>query len=480
VKRNLYFSLASLIILIAACTRVDTTELGDELIPAVDYVNTFDTTIDVFTDNFILNDSIRTFSDDDQAVGYISSDPEFGRTAGEMYFSVSPAAFKTYPFVNKDSVKIDSVVLSLGYRGAYGDTTIPQTFRVFDIGQNAGFKDSAYKISHPPFSPLGPELANVTTTFAKLRDTLLLKRLPDTPKINNVLRFKLDTAFGRKFVNMGIDSNATGGYFSDSIFQTMFRGFAVKTDRTTGNGLGYFNLADAKTKFIIYFRVTKDGKTDTTFVTFTHRFTAQANVVERIPSGSNYDTYMGNTTSNDDKLYIQSSPGSYATVRIPALSTLSNRVIHRAELIFPRITTANENTFGLPALLFLDMITADGDSALTIQNDFVLGQSNTANFDIFGGAERKSDATYRFNISRHVQGIVTRHENNYTLRLYAPFETAPYYFPPGKASDYAPGNLGPLTIQAVPRIAQGRAVLEGGSSTNPGRKARLYIVYSKI
>ena len=40
-----------------------------------------------------------------------------------------------------------------------------------------------------------------------------------------------------------------------------------------------------------------------------------------------------NNPAGDNFVYIQTSPGSYATLKIPGLTGLSNRIIHRAELI---------------------------------------------------------------------------------------------------------------------------------------------------
>jgi hypothetical protein len=158
---------------------------------------------------------------------------------------------------------------------------------------------------------------------------------------------------------------------------------------------------------------------------------------------------------------------------------MSNKVIHLAQLIAPRVAAAGDNTFGLPNFLFLDMYTDDKDSALTVQNDLVFA-NGTPNIPTFGGFIRVADQTYRFNLTRHVQGIVTRKEKNYNLRIYAPFITIPYYYPPGKAADYAPSALTKVNIPVVSGLGAGRVVLYGGAEADATKKLRLYIVYSKI
>jgi hypothetical protein len=282
-------------------------------------------------------------------------------------------------------------------------------------------------------------------------------------------------------MNYDTSFSANGGYYNDSLFHTLFKGLAVKSD-LTGNALSYYNVSDANTKLIVYYRY---GKSDTTAAEFRHilvggltNLTGVANLVKRTPGGG-WNTYLNNGNPNDDLLYIPSKPGSYALLKVPGLDTITNKVIHLAELIAPKLTSDQEDKFPPPAQLFLDMINKTNDTVFTIQNDLVISNFGL-NFEQFGGFLRRyaGSLEYRFNISRHVQGIATRKEPNFDLRLYAPFETVVYYLPPGNLHDrkFAVRQ----TIPIVPRIASGRVVLGGGSNTNPSQKLRLRIVYSKI
>ena len=466
---------------IISCTRIDTTDLGDGLIPAVDNVTTFDTTMDVQTDNFLFNDTTRSFTSDDMALGYISSDPEFGQTIGEMYFNIGAQVYPFWPYDGKDSVKaIDSVVLQLAYRGTYGDTVTPQTFRVFELDPSSTFKDSAYLLTSPPFRPLGLELGSKALSFQTLNDSINVARGSDvdTPRTTNVLRIRLDSTFGRKIVNF--DST---GHKTDSAFRSKLRGLAVIPDTTNaGNGFAYFNLADLdNSKLIIYYKIWVNGKLDTTFTEYKHVANGQANLIRRKPGG-NFATYLNNGNPQDAQCYIQSTPGSYVTVTIPNLDQLNNRVIHRAELRVTQLETGSESKFGVPRLVLLDEETLDKDSAYTIQNDFILTNSGNrfeANYDVFGG-NLKSDKTYRFTISRRVQGIVTRKEPVLRFRLSSPYEPENWFYPPGKFADYAPSTLQKLPFTALLQPGNGRVVVWGGNAPDPAKKMKLYIVYSKI
>jgi hypothetical protein len=497
VKRtsSVILALSGLFLSILSCTRIDTTELGDELIPVVDNVNTFALTLEVTSDNFLLVDTLPVISSDDLPVGEIYDDPEFGRTVSNLFFTIYPATSNPRPFNPYNApdsvVGIDSVVLQLAFSGIYGDTNNVQTFRVEEIAPGSGFTDSSYYLGTGSFATSGT-LGSKTVDFTKLNDSIRLIRKRDTSSVINVLRIPLNNALGERFADYDTTNSANGGYRSDSIFSTLFKGLAVKVDsnKATNKALAYFNLGSNNTKLQVYFRTKRTGGTiDTTVAEYFHAGSKTRNGINIAASGRastirrdaqhGYATYLSNGTPNDDRLYIQSAPGSYALLKIPDLDTMTNKVIHLAELIVSRVPSPGDNTFGLPNFLFMDMVTDDRDSALTVQNDFVFS-NGTPNIGSFGGFIRNSDQTYRFNLTRHVQGIITRDEKNYALRLYAPYVTIPYYLPPGKASDYAPSALSKVNIPVTAGLGAGRVVLYGGAEADATKKLRLYIVYSKI
>jgi hypothetical protein len=473
---SIFFSLT---IFLFACTKIDTTTLGADLIPAVDNIHTFEMILGVESDNIMFNDSTRVLSSDDLPIGY-TDDPEFGETKSEVYFNITPPQQHTYPFGSKDSLATDSVVLSLAYKTAYGDTNTFQTFRVFEISQTSGFSnDSLYRLDHPDFATTGSELGSRTFDVTKLNDSVHVIR-KDTTKVVNVLRIRLDSSLGRRLMNYDTSYSANGAYYSDSLFKTLFRGFAIKTDQV-GNALTYFNVGDVNTKLIVYYH---RGHTDTSAVEFLHAFPSTTNLlgvagtVKRTPGGG-WNSVLSNGNPEDEQLYIPTTPGSYGLLTVKGLDTISNKVIHLAELIVPKIPSTQEDKFTPQPQLFLDMINNTNDSVFTIQNDLVLSNFGY-NFDQFDGFLRNhaGNPEYRFNISRHVQGSVTKKEPNFKLRVYAPFETNVYYLPPGTL--FQRKFVSKVNIPIIPRIAAGRVVVGGGANANPTYKLRLRIVYSKI
>ena len=77
------------------CTKIDTTNIGSGLIPAIDNVYTFDTTLSVIANNFdsASKDCVKLYPTDDRPLGYIANDPYFGTTRANIYVEFKPASF---------------------------------------------------------------------------------------------------------------------------------------------------------------------------------------------------------------------------------------------------------------------------------------------------------------------------------------------------------------------------------------------------
>jgi hypothetical protein len=470
----LSFATLSFLFLFSSCKKInEPTEIGDELIPPIDNITTFETFFSTLTDNApsYENDSTLMGMNDFAAIGSITNDPEFGQTNASAYFTIRSSVYGSNPFNHRDSIiGIDSVILSLSYKGSYGDTMSPQTVRVFEIDQNADLNDTTfYRFTRmPDFPTTGAQLGFRTFMFNQLNDSMVHIRKTDTSKLVNVLRIPITNSLATRFASFDTTNTSNGGFRSDSIFRRLFKGLAVKADPATGNGLGYFDLNDAaNTRLTFYFRVQKGGKTDTASAYFTHQANpgGQANIVRRTPAGG-WKTYLTNTTPEDDKIYLQSAPGSYATIKIPSLDTFSNNIIHRAELIVTRVASPLDNIFAPPGQLMLDRLNTTKDSAFLFDKDLVSGSD--LNWDLFGGNLRSNQ--YRFNITRYVQDIVTNDSANRVLRLHAPLRTTVYF----------PVNRRATILPVLSIIADGRVVLAGGNYSDPAIRTRLRIVYSKI
>ncbi len=479
---SVFLAVAAFIFVFNSCTKIDTTDLGGELIPAVDNVSTFDTTLAVETDNLFLPDSTRMLYSEDHALG-VFTDPAFGKTTANIYFAISAPSYGTYPFVVKDSIiQIDSVVLQLAYSGVtYGDSTVQETYSVQEINPTIQLypgRVDGYRLDTLSSTGGFPTIANLSSPFTQTLTALrgekvIVPKDGDTTRVSNVMRIPLSTTFGTRLANY----DTTNAYKNDSVFRSLFNGFAIKAVSGTGAGaLAYFSPSSTDTKMTVYYKQKKLGSVgviDTARVDFPVAAYSNANSVTRNPSGG-YPANIANANPNDPLLYIQSTPGSYATLKIPGLKGLNNRVIHRAELIVERETAtipANE-TFVPPAYLFLDaMGSVKPDSILAIPNYDFRAESGGYNIGEFGGFLQND--IYNFNLTRYVQGIVTRHEPVLTLRLNSVFYPILYYRDPQF-------GLSPYGFNLSTKIGFGRVVVKGGSYADPTKRLRLRIIYSKI
>jgi len=210
-----------------------------------------------------------------------------------------------------------------------------------------------------------------------------------------------------------------------------------------------------------------------------------ANYIQRDYSGGQIASHL-DTSIPQEFVYIQTQPGTFATIKVPGLALLNNRVIHRAELLLEQATydQFTDEKFTVPNL-FLDYYDSATSRYSAPKLDFAASANTSTGGYSFNGADYgmigKSGFdvtgalayTWRFDISRWVQGIVTGREKYYPLRLYAPYET--------KVVAAVNGLLSYSTLYPLnPSIAAGRVRLYGGTPTSNEKRMRVRIVYSKI
>src|SRR5215216_3228846 len=114
--------------------------------------------------------------------------------------------------------------------------------------------------------------------------------------------------------------DTANAYASDSAFKTYFNGFAVvPQNNASANALVGFDLSSTNTKLAFYVRYKNAGKIDTATVNFALTNSAAiANYIKRDYSASEIATATTGSTP-DNLVYLQSTPGSYAKIKIPGL-----------------------------------------------------------------------------------------------------------------------------------------------------------------
>lgn len=480
---------------ISACTKIGTTDIGSGLIPPIDGVTTLDTFLDVSTNNInnSANDSLRVYKGDDHVIGVINNDPLFGKTTAQAFFELKPPSY-TFALTGGASITPDSAVLILSYKGVFGDTTVNQNWEVRELAELMR-GDSAYPVSKQfsTGSILGSRNVDITTFNDSINYGF--------ENASNQIRIKLSAEFANRLIKQ-YDSTPGNAYHSDSLFRLNFKGFAVgPAAGSSGNALIRINLLDTNTKLALFYNY-KAVSSDTLSRAVSYfRFSTgsissvpvsgSANYIKREYGSSPTATNLSNTITNDSVLYIQTSPGTIATIQISRLSGLQNSIIHLAELAMyqmPQDPLSTNMNLTYPTYLLLSSYDDVTKVKTNIPNDFIVNTSSVANTSTFGGypAIRTvpgygTSNAYIFNLTRYVQGIVSRRDSVLNLRVSAPSNDSLKYTAPYPATTTFTYYLSPVKAN---NVATGRVWLAGGgmSAGNPlsPLRMRLRIIYSKI
>lgn len=128
----------SLLIINWSCTKIDTTQIGSDLIPVVDNINTFADTLDIFSTQGVFNDTTRLTLFEDYTLGKISNDPLMGQTDARLFLQLKPPFYPYFFGIPNDTILgVDSVILCLNFKGFYGDSTVPLQLTVNAISDQA-------------------------------------------------------------------------------------------------------------------------------------------------------------------------------------------------------------------------------------------------------------------------------------------------------------------------------------------------------
>ncbi len=487
-RRGLYFLSFVLFVSFFGCTRINTTDIGSGLIPAADGVTTLDTIFNVITDTYDDQDTIRVYKSDNQTIGIINNDPIFGKSFASVNFELTSNYFPFYLLGVKDSIVVDSAVLILSYRGFFGDSTKPLKLNVYELNTlMEPYK--TYPTNYPNVSPITHYSIPIapTTTFdiRKLSDSVINK----FEAASHQIRIKLNGSFAKRLI-LGYDSSNV--YKSDSIFRTNFNGFSVEPDPSSpSNAFLHINLSDSNTKLALYYNTAFSGATkrDTvvTYMKFNPLASGNANFITRNRSGSEVAKHISVQPKIDSLVYVQAMPGTGVRIRVPGLQQLSNRIIHRAELITEQVPDdANLNTLDIqlnpPRYLLLSIFDSTNKRKKNIPNDYTINTSGPnisemggyLTFKTMNGYNRVGG--YTFNISRFIQGIATRNDTSFNMIITAPSNDSLYYTSPYPNQFIQ--QLYYLNPTYGNDVSNGRVRLGGGSHSR--FRMRLRIVYSKI
>nr|WP_240155198.1 DUF4270 family protein [Chitinophaga sp. Cy-1792] len=391
----------------------EATLLGKNLIPPGDLVNAQDTTITgIITRNVLKYDSsvINGYTNYDKILGSITADPVFGKTHAFVFMQVGLPT-SNFAF-SGDSQTLDSVVLCLSYLGYKGDSTTPQTFKVYRMMEENFKIDSNYAYNKPlAYSPV--MLGSATVTPLSVRDSVDIYGNKQTAQI----RIKLSNAFGNEL----LQQTKEGAFASDSAFRAYLKGFAIVPDTLQGNhkNMMFVDMSNSNTKLNVFY---KSNKQDSLYATFAFNTSTcgHSNFFLRNYNGSEAANYINTTTAGGDSImFLQTAPGLTTNLTIPGLENFPNVIINSAELVITQITVGESdqnNIYSAPSALTLLQYT-NGDST-----KLPIDAGGTAAY--YGGTKQIVTnfggvmiAQYKFTLNHYLQQLIKKNETNNGFKL---------------------------------------------------------------
>ena len=385
-------------------------------------INAYSQTVDSVTTNKLKYNLLGSYYDD-----------VFGTTTASIYtqmrLSESNVDFGANPIC-------DSVILTLRYKGFYGDTASEQTLRAYEVNEKM-YIDSLY-FSNDTLDVL-PVQIGVQKVVFNPTDSIYYGTTPVEPH----LRFYLNNSFGEKIIAKSGQSELS----DNENFQNFIKGIFITSDKAINKGgFAYFDLMSPLSIMTIYYH----NDSDTSVYKFAiNEFCSYFSVFNHYNySDASMDfrsqVIDGDTALGNQNLYVQSLGGVKTHFTFPTLGELTKDgpiAVHNAELLInvgSGTYTSDKPIFGLA------VVKIDSTGNPQFINDYFEGST------YFGGNYNENNNNYKFNLNRYIQNVVSGNEKQYGLDLVAK-----------GASIY--GN---------------RLIFDGPKSNN--RKFRLKLTYTRI
>jgi len=314
-------------------------------------------------------------------------------------FGLSQASFATQFRLSSYNVSfgtnpvVDSIILYLDYTGFYGDTTTMQEINVYRMTQDI-YRDSLYYSNEDisTMADLSTSLAQVTTSFS--------------PNNNNTLKIQLDNSFGDALI-------ADSLFYTDNdTFLIQYKGLYIASTPVTANGaIIYFDPVSEDSKIVLYYHNDTDDSLSFDFLI--NENCAYFNLFGHDYSGLIFENNINQDTPVDNA-YIQAMGGVKALIHLDALKNWKDSghiAINKAELVL-KINDINNDIseYSPPERLLLEIV--DDNDGFDGPIDYFT--DNT----YFNGYYDETSGSYTFNITQHIQQIISGTETNTSLYIF--------------------------------------------------------------
>lgn len=401
------YSLIFLIGCIVISCKKDNSLLGVDVLPEGDAVNTIvsDTsTIQLFT---IKQDSTRSFNELEKFIGH-HMDPYFGQTNATIITRmVIPNNASNISFGEDPQVVNAEIVLAVSANGIIGDTASKLTYNVHQL--NTSLETSKiYYTNFKGYSINATPIANHTSGITLANGKVYLK-IPVNP------------AFAQSIIS-------NPNYLvNNSAFINTYKGLLIKAAGTNLNPSGNsgmllkIDMNSAETGFYVYYQ---NGTPASTKTTLSYRFafsgeeSVRLNTVQYDPfNGGNIflrKQLAGDSLAGAQNVFLKGLGNMRIRLKLPYLHKYTEKqaiAVSRALVVVKVDQGINGTSIPVPPTLALLTMDSTGRELL------VTDQLNTSLVSRYDGYYNTTNKTYSFDISRHIQGILSGKQKNYGFYL---------------------------------------------------------------
>ena len=433
--KNLTGAILLLLVVAWGCKQGDQT-LGVDLLPGVKILDTryhqekTSISTSVYTDTKIRVDRPKY-----NLLGSFN-DPVFGRTDASFVAQFRLPFYRAF----LPTAAIDSAVLIMTYKTIYGDTVSSQNLQVYELASSLNY-EAKYLSSF--------NVGNLAATEPIGTGNFIPKFRTDSTKVDTttqVIRVRLKNSFGSSLI--GIDSLNLA---SSDLFLKVFKGLYIRSTPISRKGTlvsiinaPMANTTESNPRIFLYYH---DAKSDT--LSYGCEITANsANVASYVHdySSARFNPNLNKENNTDSLIYIQPTGGIKSKILVPSLSTWkdsANYAINKATLTFHADTIMSDSRrYEMPKRLYLTL-----DSLGT---EIFPADSKLSSL-YYDGFYNATTATYSFNVTQHLQQIITGKKQNYAFYL----------------------------VQSERNSSAKRVVLKGLGSSKPVELNIAYTIYKK-
>lgn len=352
-------------------------------------------------------DSVRTYQDQFKYLGS-NQDPVFGRTNIGIYTNFSMPNNVSNVSFGDDAVLDSSEIILTFTQNHVGDTTVALRYQVHQLTQMIDRTASYY---------MDDNIAHSSTTVSDV-----MRRVSKTGSFYTI-RLPLNSTFAAAILN-------NPQYLvNNSVFQSTYKGFYITTKNTSlspsaQGSLMKMDLDNSTSGVYLYYHngSPSAGKEPKTYrLPFSGDNASRFNHVDYDPlSGGNnllIDQLDGSdTTKGKQNFFIKGVGGAKTVIRLPFVTNYADScpiAVNRAELIFKIDPTFTTTTGNYEPPNMISMVACDEAG----REIYIKDQFFTTDLLRFGGSYDPINKQYVFNISRHMQDIVSKKVKNYGFYL---------------------------------------------------------------